>query len=208
MTFAINMLNDLFVHIDSNELIEFFIRLFINFFSVFVLIRFIYYPNNGQQEYFFTFILMSLIVFLVASSLDRVRVELGFALGLFAVFSIIRFRTPPFELKEMTYLFTSIGISVINALVHFNMPNWLGMLISNVIILISAFAVEKYRPSKSVLKKMLTFIPSDLQILNSDNLLMEEIKRKTKIDIFRVEILRINAAKNEVTVWIYFNPKK
>lgn len=204
----LNIFQDLFVHADSTELADFFIRLCINSISVFTLIRFIYYPNNAQQEYFFTFFITSLIVFLVASSLDRVRIELGFALGLFAIFSIIRFRTPPFELKEMTYLFTAIGISVINALVDFKMPNWLGMLISNIIILIFALVMENYVPKKLVLRKMLTFVPSDFEILNSKTKLLEEIVRTTKINAFRVEISRINAAKNEVTVWIYFNPEK
>ncbi len=208
MTDLLNIFQDLFVNVNSIELVDFFIRLFINIASVFILIRYIYYPNNGQQEHLFTFFLMSLIVFLIASSLDRVRIELGFALGLFAVFSIIRFRTPPFEMKEMTYLFTAIGISVINALVHFNMPNWLGMLISNIVILISALAMEKYIPKKTVQKKMLTFFPSDLSILNNNKDLLEEIKQNTGIHIFRVEIIRINAAKQEVTVWIYFSPKK
>lgn len=208
MNIMLTIFQDLFVNVDMTELADFFLRLIINSISVFILIRFIYYPNNAQQEFFFTFFITSLIVFLVASSLDRVRIELGFALGLFAVFSIIRFRTPPFELKEMTYLFTSIGISVINALVDFKLPNWLGMLISNVIILAFALGMENYVPKKLVLRKMLTFIPSDLAILNSKKEMLDEIVKTTKINAFRVEISRINAAKNEVTVWIYFHPEK
>lgn len=208
MTELLNIFQELFVNVNNTELVEFFIRLIINIVSVLILIRYIYYPSNGQQEHLYTFFMMSLIVFLVACSLERVRIELGFALGLFAIFSIIRFRTPPFEMKEMTYLFTAIGISVINALVHFNMPNWLGMIISNVIILISAFAMEKYTPRKTVQKKMLTFFPSNLEILNSKKGLLEEIRQNTGIQIFRVEIMKINASKNEVTVWVYFSPRK
>jgi len=141
MTTLVQFLQSFFVDVNSTELVDFFLRLVINYVSVFILIRYIYYPGNGQQEHLFTFYLMALVVFLIASSLENLKIELGFALGLFAVFSIIRFRTPPFELKEMTYLFTAIGLSVLNALVDFKMPNWLGMIISNVVVLITALSM-------------------------------------------------------------------
>ena len=207
MITEIAFFQDFFTNVNTAELADFFLRLFVNIVSVFILIRYIYYPNNGQLEYLYNYFLMALIVFLVASILDRVKIELGFALGLFAIFSIIRFRTPPIEMKEMTYLFTALGISVINALVEFKISNWFGMLIANLIILISALVMEKYKPRKSVLKKMLTFIPSGIDVLSSNKDLLQEVKQNTKIDVFKVDIIRINAAKNEVTVWIYFKPK-
>ena len=206
MILLTNIITDFFAGADPVKITEFFIRLFFSCSTVFILIRFIYYPNNGQSEYLFTYFIAGLIVFLVSSSLDRVELNLGFALGLFAIFSIIRFRTPPVDIKEMTYLFTSVGISAINALVNFKTSDWHGLLISNLIILIAAFAMENYRPRKSVLKKMLTFTVSELQVLNSKKQLLNEIKSKTKINVFKVEIIKISETKNEVTVWIYFRP--
>ena len=206
MILLTNIITDFFAGADPVKITEFFIRLFFSCSTVFILIRFIYYPNNGQSEYLFTYFIAGLIVFLVSSSLDRVELNLGFALGLFAIFSIIRFRTPPVDIKEMTYLFTSVGISAINALVNFKTSDWHGLLISNLIILIAAFVMENYRPRKSVLKKMLTFTISELQVLNSKKLLLDEIKSKTKINVFKVEIIKISETKNEVTVWIYFRP--
>ena len=206
MILLTNIITDFFAGADPVKITEFFIRLFFSCSTVFILIRFIYYPNNGQSEYLFTYFIAGLIVFLVSSSLDRVELNLGFALGLFAIFSIIRFRTPPVDIKEMTYLFTSVGISAINALVNFKTSDWHGLLISNLIILIAAFVMENYRPRKSVLKKMLTFTVSELQVLNSKKLLLDEIKSKTNINVFKVEIIKISETKNEVTVWIYFRP--
>ena len=204
MIILANFLTDFFAGVDPVRLVDFFTRLFISCASVFILIRFIYYPNNGQHEILFTYFLTGLIVFLVASSLDRVEMEFGLALGLFAIFSIIRFRTPPLDVKEMTYLFASIGISAINALVDFKMADWHGLLVSNLIILIAAFAMEKYRPRKAILKKTLTFTASGLHILNNNKLLLEEVRNKTNIDVFKVDIIKISETKNEVTVWIYF----
>jgi len=130
--------------------------------------------------------------------------EFGFAMGLFAIFSITRFRTPPIDAKEMTYLFTAIGISVINALVDYKMSDWHGLLVTNFIILMLAFGMEKYKPRKNVAKKQLTFTLLNFQILNDKKLLSEEVKKQTNLNVFKVEVLRINATKNEVTVWIFY----
>lgn len=149
---------------------------------------------------------MGLVVFLVAFDLDNVKLDFGFAFGLFAIFSIIRFRTPPVDLKEMTYLFMVIGLSVMNVLVEYQVSDWFGLFFSNLIIFGAAWFMENYKPSKEIIRKPLTFIPTGLEVLNSKKLLLEEVKQNTKIDVFKVEISKISAAKNEVTVWIYFKP--
>lgn len=208
MITAISGFQDIIAHSESVFLLNFFERLIVNLISIFILIRFIYYKYNSQQENLFTFFLMGLTVFLVASSLERVKIDFGFAFGLFAIFSIIRFRTPPVDLKEMTYLFMVIGLSVINALVEFRISDWIGLFFSNLIVFGAAWFMEIYKPRKDFLRKSLTFIPSSLHVLNSKKLLLEEIKSSTKIDVLKVEISRINAAKNEVTVWIYFKSKE
>ena len=201
-----NFLQEIFVNADGSKMSDFFLRLFVNSVSVFLIIRFIYYKYNSQSDNLFTFFLMGLIVFLVGSALERVNLDFGFAFGLFAIFSIIRFRTPPIDLKEMTYLFMVIGISVTNALVDYQISDWFGLLVSNLIIFVAAWIMENYKPRKEILKKSLTFVPSGLQVLNSKKMLLEEVKQNTNIDVIKVEISKINAAKNEVTVWIYFKP--
>jgi hypothetical protein len=141
---------------------------------------------------------------MIASVLNRVKIEFAMAIGMFAVFSIIRYRTPPFEIKEMTYLFAVIGISVINALVEPKMNDWLAFSIANTLLIGVAFALEKYNPRKNISKKQLTFTLAELQVLNDNQQLIQEIKNQTGLDVFKVETTKINAIKKEVTVWIYF----
>jgi hypothetical protein len=189
----------------SGELwFDFLVRLVVNIIALFILIRFIYYPNNNRITYIFTFFLMGMMIFLIASVLDQVRLEMGLALGLFAIFGIIRFRSPSIDLKEMTYLFLSIGISVINALVLFNIANWFGLLIANFIILSITFLMEHYKPKGYVLKRQLIFTPTDYSILSDKKRLLEIISKDMGINVLRVDINRINKAKNEVSVNIYF----
>ncbi len=189
----------------SGELwFDFFSRFFVNIISLFILIRYIFYPNNGQSRYLFIFYMTGLMIFLISSTLDQVTLNIGIALGLFAIFGIIRFRTPPVGLKEMTYLFISIGMAVINALVEFNIANWFGLLIANLIILISAYIMEKYKPRQTIIRKILIFSPSSFTILNSNALLKNEIENIMGINIIKAEISKMNKVKNEITVNISF----
>jgi Domain of unknown function (DUF4956) len=183
---------------------DFWARLLINLITTFILVRFIYFPHNGQKELLFTFIIIGLVAFMIASMLNRVKIDFAMAIGMFAVFSIIRYRTPPFEIKEMSYLFAVIGISVINALIDPKVNDWLAFSFANTLLIGVAFFLEKYTPRKNVSKKLLTFTLSELRIINNSEQLAEEIKNQTGLNVFKVEVTKISAAKNEVTAWIYF----
>ena len=95
---------------------ELLLRFGINLAVMLVLVRWLYYSTTRRKDYLFTYILISTVVFLLCYLLESVTLQIGFALGLFAIFGIIRYRTNPMPIKEMTYLFLVIGISVINAL--------------------------------------------------------------------------------------------
>jgi len=183
---------------------DFSSRLLANIISTVILVRFIYYPNNSRVKYLFTFFLMGMMIFLIASILDQVTLDIGIAFGLFAIFGIIRYRSPSIDLKEMTYLFLVIGISIINALVEFDIAHWLGLLIANFIIICAAYMLEIYKPKNNVLKRSLTFTPSDFSVLNNNKLLLEEIIQNTGIKVIKVEVEKVNKARNEVNVWIFF----
>jgi hypothetical protein len=191
--------------ISGEPWVDFLLRFGINLLSTFILIRFIYYPHNNRIKYLFTFFLMGIMLFLIASILDKVELDIGLAFGLFAIFGIIRYRSPSIDLKEMTYLFLVIGLAIINALVEFRTTTILGLAFSNMVVLGATFFMEKYRPRKNVLKRSLFFYPSCLSILNSNKALLHEIKMNTGIEVTKVEIVKINQAKNEVAVQIYFD---
>jgi hypothetical protein len=129
---------------------------------------------------------------------------MGFALGLFAIFGIIRYRTPSVELKEMAYLFVVIGMSVINALIVLGSAHWFGLIFPNLILLISAYSMEQYKPRVVVKKETLVFTPSSFQVLGNNELLVKEIETITSLKVFKVEVLKTNVFKSEVTAWIYY----
>ena len=102
--------------IDAAGFMELILRFVFNMVVVFAIIRFFYYPKSRRRDYFFTFTLISISIFLMIFLLGSVKLKIGFALGLFAIFGIIRYRTESMPVREMTYLFVIIAISVINAL--------------------------------------------------------------------------------------------
>jgi len=122
MMTLLSVLNDLeFLGIplfDMEDFWKLIIKGSFNLLVTTIIIRYIYYPITKNKDYLFTYFLISLTVFVLCFLLDNVKLELGFALGLFAIFGIIRYRTDPIPIKEMTYLFLVIGISVINALAN------------------------------------------------------------------------------------------
>ena len=103
---------------DPKDFFKLLVKTAFNLSIILIIVRYIYYPVTKNKDYLFTYFLISLTVFLLCVLLDSVKLELGFALGLFAIFGIIRYRTDPIPIKEMTYLFLVIGISVVNALAN------------------------------------------------------------------------------------------
>lgn len=205
MVLATELLQNVFLGIDMGLFSQFLLRLAINTTSIFILIYYIFYPSNHQSDFLFTLPQMGIMVFLVASILNQVRLDFAIAMGLFAVFSILRYRTVPVELKEMTYLFSVIGISIINAMVDFKFSVWAGLIAANIFILGVSLFTENYRPRKNRCKKILTFEPTDFDIINDNNRLKQEIVKKTRIKVIKVETLKINVKRNEITVWVYYN---
>ena len=100
----------------DNDFYKMLIKLIINVIFLTGIIRFIYYKYSKKKEYLFTFYLIGTVVFFLCFTLKKYELDLGMALGLFAIFGILRYRTTPIDVKEMTYLFVVIGISVMNAL--------------------------------------------------------------------------------------------
>ena len=127
---------------DSEDFLKLLIKGAFNLGIVILIVRYIYYPVTKNKDYLFTYLLISLTVFLLCILLDSVKLQLGFALGLFAIFGIIRYRTDPIPIKEMTYLFLVIGISVVNALANKKI-SYAELVFANLLIVFVTYGMEK-----------------------------------------------------------------
>jgi len=185
---------------------ELAIRFGINLVVVLLLVRWLYYSASRRKDYLFTYILISSVVFLLCFLLESVTLQIGFALGLFAIFGIIRYRTNPMPIKEMTYLFLVIGISVINALT--TGTGMVEILFANIVILLITFGLEKVWLLRHVSSKTIIYEKINLIVPEKYNELIADLKERTGItDIKKVEIGKINFLKDTCRMIVYYEDK-
>jgi hypothetical protein len=185
------------------DFLELVLRFAFNFLIVMILVRVLYYPVAKRKDYLFTYILIGTTVFLLCFLLENVKLQLGLALGLFAIFGIIRYRTNTMPIKEMTYLFIIIGISAINALAN-KKVSYTELLFTNLAVIAVTFGLEKLWLLKHESRKTIIYEKIDLIKPENYQLLLEDLEKRTGLKINRVEVGRINFLRDAARVIIYY----
>ena len=142
--------------IDPNDFWELVVRFICNSLVVFIIVCYFYYPSTKDKDYLFTYLMFSVVVFFLCHLLSNVKLSLGFALGLFAIFGIIRYRTDPISIKEMTYLFIIIGISAINGLAN-KKVSYAELVFTNFFVVAITFVLEKLYLVKHEMRQTITY---------------------------------------------------
>ncbi len=183
-------------------------RFLINIGFLTIIIRFLYYQNSKRKDYLFTYYLISIIVFFLCFTLKKYELDLGMALGLFAIFGIIRYRTDPIEIKEMTYLFVVIGVSVINSLANKKM-SYAEIIGANAIIVLVLTILERYWTLKHETIKSIVY--DNLENIKPQNYshLKSDLEERTGLNIHKISVGKIDFFKNVAQITIhYFNGNK
>jgi len=181
-------------------------RLILNLGAVFVLGRFIYYPKReGRREYLFTYISTSLIIFIVCIMLSQVKVELGIALGLFAVFSVIRFRTVQASPRELSFLFVSLGLALMNALVSMETTPIIRLLINNFLILAIIWIADYFLFQNKDVIKMINY--DRLDLLEEPKRSEMEMDLRVRFGIHHIKKIQVGdidtlKGRVKIKVWI------
>ncbi|MCK5462670.1 MAG: DUF4956 domain-containing protein, partial [Bacteroidales bacterium] len=134
------LIGTLFFQIES--FLELVIRFTFNLLVVGIIVRGLYYTISRKKNYMFSFLLIGIVTFLVCYLLESLSLNIGFALGLFAIFTIIRYRTNPIPIKEMTYMFVIIGVSVVNGLTTKEV-SYLELVFVNIMIILVVYVLER-----------------------------------------------------------------
>jgi hypothetical protein len=188
---------------DAKDFFTLITKTIFNLVIITVIIRYIYYPVTKNKDYLFTYFLISLTVFLLCVLLDSVKLQLGFALGLFAIFGIIRYRTDPIPIKEMTYLFLVIGISVVNALANKKISH-AELVFANLMIVFVAFGMERLWLLKPELRKNVIYEKIELIVPERRAELIADLQVRTGINVIRVEVRRIDFLKDTANLRIFY----
>ena len=187
----------------DDDFYKMMIRFLLNLFFLTGIVKFIYYKHNQKREYLFTFFLIGIVVYFLCFTLKKYELDLGMALGLFAIFGIIRYRTLPLEVKEMTYLFVVIGISVMNALSNKKM-SYAEIIAANSIILFTLYFLERYWVESKMLSKDVTYeIIENIRPENHD-LLKADLEKRLGIEILSFEVGNVNFLRDVAKITVYY----
>lgn len=185
------------------DFLDLILRSAFNLAIIVYLVRYLYYKKTRRKDYLFTYILISVVVFFMVFLLENVKLELGFALGLFAIFGIIRYRTQQIPIREMTYLFLVIGISVINALANAKV-SYAELLFTNIALVTVTYLLEHVFLMRHESRKVINYERVDLIKLNKRRELILDLEERTGLKINRVEIGRIDYLRDSARVFIYY----
>lgn len=192
--------------INMSDFLELIIKFGFNTLIVLILVRFLYYSVSKRKDYLFTYLMISVTVFLLCFLLENVKLQLGFALGLFAIFGILRYRTNPIPIKEMTYLFMVIGISVINALANKKI-SYAELVFTNIGIVSIVWLFEKVFFIKHLSVKNVVYEKIDLIKPKNYPALKKDLEERTGLIIQKIEVGRINYLRDSARLKIYYFEK-
>ena len=180
--------------------LTFFLSLLLNLLMVFLIIRTIYYPNYRKLDTVFTFVMFNVSIFLLISLLNQIKISMGAAFGLFAVFTMLRYRTAGISIKDMTYLFIFIALGLISGVrlqIH-------DLLIIYGVLYVMLFFLDTRFFIKRESTKIKFFDNIDLIHDSKENELIEELKTRTGLEIHRVSIEDISYLRDSATITIYY----
>lgn len=190
--------------INVSDFSELLVRFAFNTLLIFMVVHFMYAKNSKRKDYYFSFLSIGVIVFMLSFLLNSVKLELGFALGLFAIFGIIRYRTDAIPIKEMTYLFIVIGISVINALAN-KKVSYAELILTNFVLVFGLWVLEKRLMLKQEGSIRLIYEKIENIHAQSSDMLLQDLRDRTGINIKRYEIQKIDFLKDVAEIILYYN---
>lgn len=170
---------------------------------LFILIRLIYYPIHRKKDYLFTYFLFNILIFFLCVLLNNVKLSIGFAFGLFAIFGILRYRTEQISIKDMTYLFAVISLAVINALVSKKI-SLAELLFTDGMILLVTYALEHLWLTRHEAMRQLIYDRVDLIRPGQRDALHTDLKQRLGITVSRVEVGRIDLLRDTAQLRVFY----
>jgi hypothetical protein len=189
----------------DNDFWKLIFKFLLNLTVVTIIGRFIYYPITKRKDYLFSYFLISFVVFFICFTLKKIDLQLGMALGLFAIFGILRYRTDAMPIKEMTYLFVVIGLSVVNSLSS-KKTSFAEIMFVNAAIVGITFTLERLWLLKHKTFKVITYEKIDLIKPELHLELKADLEQRTGLKISDISVGTINFLNDTAQITIGYYP--
>ena len=215
--------NDIILLLSSDvcRILDLLFRFIINTIFTIIIARIFYFPKNRRKDFFFTFILVGFCIFMLIHLMGDAKIKTGIAMGLFAIFCIMRYRTESVPIREMTYLFFVISLAAINALaweadISGNHPDFIipeltamgELILTDILFLLVLYFAERKQWVKSLSTKYIKYDKIDLITPDKHHELVNELRERTGLDVIKVEIGNIDFLKDMALVKIYYRSEK
>lgn len=176
----------------------------INFIFLIVIVRLIYYKIKDDKDYVFTFIMFNILTFFICFLLRKVPMQMGFALGLFAVFGILRYRTEAIPIRQMTYLFIVIGISMINALSNKSISIF-ELLFTNGLITLITYLIDSVWFQSIEESKIILYEKIELIKPENQEEMIKDLRQRTGLPIHSFKVNKIDFLRDTASIKIFYN---
>lgn len=190
--------------INTEDYIELLTRFSLNLAVIIAIVVGLYAKTSKRKDFYFTYVAISIVIFLLCFLLESVKIELGFALGLFAIFGIIRYRTDAIPIKEMTYLFVVIAISVINALANKKI-SYAELITTNLLVVGGLYILEKILNLRQENSYRVIYEKIENVQAGKEDILLADLKERTGINIKHFQIERIDFLRDVAYIYIFFD---
>ena len=192
--------------IDTHAILHLIMRFGFHFLVCWFIIHFCYYPKTQNKDYYKSFMFFASGMFLLLFLLESVKLQIGLTLGLFAIFGVIRYRTETVPVKEMTYLFMIIAISVINGL-SLNI-SYMELVIANLILIGIMYILEYCEKKKSTYTKLILYERIEMIVPERKKELINDLRNRTGLDIFKVKVGHIDFLRDATFLKIYYHSEE
>lgn len=203
---------------DTCRIVDLILRLIINTAFCFIIARALYFPKSRRKDFFFTYLLMGFAIFMLIHLMGDSKIKTGIAMGLFAIFSIMRYRTESVPIREMTYLFLTIAMATINAVaweadISGKHPDFLGpeltsageLILTDLLFVCAILVTERVNFAKGLSSKYIKYDKIDLITPERHDELLADLKKRTGLDITKVDIGSIDFLKDMALIKIFYN---
>lgn len=187
---------------DASSVTEMLLRFGFFMVMLWFIVHFMYYRKTHRRDYFFTLILLSVSIFFLIYLLGSVKVKIGFALGLFAIFGVLRYRTETIPVREMSYMFGVISLSVINALA--DSLSVVELLVPNLSIAFLIWMFETFVLRGDVATKLILYDRIELITPERREELLEDLRQRTGLNITRINVGSIDFLKDTAIIKIEY----
>jgi hypothetical protein len=189
---------------NMSDLTNFLLGFLLNFVVAIVIVRFIYYPRTKDKRFVFTYLTFSTVIYFVVSLMTNITIGIGVGFGLFAIFRIVRYRTEPMPVREMTYLFVLMSLPVMNSSGMLQTA-WPQLLIANAAIILVLWLLEKEWGFQYQLPRHVIYEKIELIQASRQTEMIADLEARTGRKVGRVEVGKIDFLKDTADLLVYFN---